>query len=80
MDAKFEVKMLKLEKDGEELNRIKASIAAPAAKKRRKMDELFYRIYENLETDNEHIEFDLRAFRLREIYRTRAYRCAMRFD
>ena len=39
----------------------------PAAKKRRKMDELFDRIYENLETDNEHIEFDLRAFRLREI-------------
>jgi hypothetical protein len=31
------------------------------------MDELFDRIYENLETDNEHIEFDLRAFRLREI-------------
>jgi hypothetical protein len=31
------------------------------------MDEIFYRIYENLETDNDHIEFDLRAFRLREI-------------
>ena len=39
----------------------------PAAKKRRKMDELFDRIYENLETDNEHIEFNLRAFRWREI-------------
>ncbi len=39
----------------------------PAAKKRRKMDELFDQIYENLETDNEHTEFDLRAFRLREI-------------
>ncbi len=31
------------------------------------MDELFARIYENLETDEEHTEFDLRAFRLREI-------------
>ena len=39
----------------------------PAAKKRRKMDELFDRIYENLETDHEYIEFDLRAFRLMEI-------------
>ncbi len=31
------------------------------------MDELFDRVYENLETDDEHTEFDLRAFRLREI-------------
>ena len=39
----------------------------PAAKKRRKMDELCDRIYENLETDHENIEFDLRALRLMEI-------------
>ena len=39
----------------------------PAAKKRRKMEELFDRIYENLETDDEHNEFNRRAFRLTEI-------------
>jgi hypothetical protein len=31
------------------------------------MDEIFDRIYENLEIDNDYIEFDLRAFRLRGI-------------
>ena len=31
------------------------------------MDELCDRIYENLETDHENIEFDLRALRLMEI-------------
>ncbi len=31
------------------------------------MDELFDRIYENLETDHEYIEFGLRALRLMEI-------------
>jgi hypothetical protein len=36
-------------------------------KKRRKMDELCDRVYENLETDHENIEFDLRALRLMEI-------------
>ncbi len=39
----------------------------PAAKKRRKMEELFDRIYENLETNDEHNEFNRRAFRLTEI-------------
>lgn len=39
----------------------------PAAKKRRKLEELFDRTHENLETDDEHYGFNRRAFRLTEI-------------